>query len=104
MCGIVGYIGAREAVPILIEGLGRLEYRGYDSAGIACYNPASPSLFILKERGKLSELKARLNGYPNEMCVGIGHTRWATHGEPSRANAPPHVDSASHLALIHNGI
>ncbi len=104
MCGIVGYIGEREAVPVLIKGLEHLEYRGYDSAGIACLNPSHSKFFVAKERGKLSELKAQLNGVPTRMHLGIGHTRWATHGEPSKANAHPHLGQKGRIALVHNGI
>lgn len=104
MCGIVGYIGNRNAVPILITGLEHLEYRGYDSAGIACLNHQRGSLFVIKEKGKLSALKEQLTGFDLASNIGIGHTRWATHGEPSRANAHPHSDAANRIALIHNGI
>lgn len=101
MCGIVGYIGKRDAVPILIEGLRRLEYRGYDSAGIAV--TAGGPLRIAKCKGKVRELEAqlprRLKGAP-----GIAHTRWATHGEPSDINAHPHCDAAERFAIVHNGI
>lgn len=104
MCGIVGYIGGRNAVPILIAGLEHLEYRGYDSSGIACLNHQRGSLFVVKEKGKLSALKEQLAGFELSSNVGIGHTRWATHGEPSRANAHPHTDATNRIALIHNGI
>jgi glucosamine--fructose-6-phosphate aminotransferase (isomerizing) len=101
MCGIVGYIGKRDAVPILLEGLRRLEYRGYDSAGIAVV--ASGTLRTAKCKGKVRELEAnvpkRLKGAP-----GIAHTRWATHGEPSDINAHPHSDAAERFAIVHNGI
>ena len=101
MCGIVGYIGKRDAVPILMEGLQRLEYRGYDSAGIAVGHAGA--LRLAKCRGRVRELEAKLparfKGTP-----GIAHTRWATHGEPSDRNAHPHCDSADRFALIHNGI
>jgi glutamine---fructose-6-phosphate transaminase (isomerizing) len=101
MCGIVGYIGKRDAVPILIEGLHQLEYRGYDSAGIAVLSDGQ--LRVCKRQGKVRELEAqlpkRLKGTP-----GIAHTRWATHGEPSDINAHPHCDTANRLAVIHNGI
>jgi glucosamine--fructose-6-phosphate aminotransferase (isomerizing) len=104
MCGIIGYVGAREAVPILIKGLEHLEYRGYDSAGIACLAHGRSDFFLVKEKGKLSELKARINGYYSQMNLGIGHTRWATHGEPSRINAHPHLGQGGRVALVHNGI
>ncbi len=103
MCGIVGYIGHREAIPVLIKGLEYLEYRGYDSAGVACLNSKS-HIFLAKEKGKLSELKASVNGAATGMYLGIGHTRWATHGEPSQENAHPHMDSRKQIVLVHNGI
>ncbi len=104
MCGIVGYIGEREAVPVLIKGLEHLEYRGYDSAGIACLDSNGSNFFLAKEKGKLSELKAQLNGVPSGMHLGVGHTRWATHGEPSKVNAHPHLGEKGRIALVHNGI
>ena len=104
MCGIIGYIGYRNTVPVLIKGLERLEYRGYDSAGIACVDHQKGGLSVIKEKGKLGVLKEKLGDFAIEAHIGIGHTRWATHGEPSRANAHPHVDSTGKLALVHNGI
>ena len=104
MCGIVGYVGYRNAVPILVKGLERLEYRGYDSAGIACVDHQKGSLSLIKEKGKLCVLKEKLGDFSLETHIGIGHTRWATHGEPSRANAHPHVDASGKIALVHNGI
>ncbi|MBI3306617.1 MAG: glutamine--fructose-6-phosphate transaminase (isomerizing) [Candidatus Omnitrophica bacterium] len=104
MCGIVGYIGNQNALPILLKGLEHLEYRGYDSAGVACLNHQKDSLFVIKEKGKLSALKEQLKGIHLLSNAGIGHTRWATHGEPSRANAHPHTDPHNRIALIHNGI
>ena len=104
MCGIIGYIGYRNTVPVLIKGLERLEYRGYDSAGIACVDHKKGALSVIKEKGKLGVLKEKLGDFDIEAHIGIGHTRWATHGEPSRANAHPHVDSTGKLALVHNGI
>lgn len=103
MCGIVGYTGVREALPVLIHGLEQLEYRGYDSAGVACLNDRG-SFFVAKEKGKLSQLKLALEGRSVKAHQGIGHTRWATHGEPSRANAHPHVDAHGKVVLVHNGI
>ena len=102
MCGIVGYIGPRKAVPIIIDGLKRLEYRGYDSAGIAVLDG---SLTVVKRAGKLSELEAAL-GEAREVTgtVGMGHTRWATHGPPTDVNAHPHLDCSERIAVIHNGI
>lgn len=104
MCGIIGYIGKSNAVPVLVNGLEHLEYRGYDSAGIACFDLERQDLFVMKEKGKLAALKEHLKDISLTAKTGIGHTRWATHGEPSRANAHPHVDSGGRLALIHNGI
>ena len=103
MCGIVGYVGPRDAAPILIEGLRRLEYRGYDSAGIAVLT-ANGDVFIEKKAGKLSNLTDHLNGDAPAGHPGIGHTRWATHGRPNDTNAHPHTDCGGKLALIHNGI
>ena len=103
MCGIVGYVGPRDAAPILIEGLRRLEYRGYDSAGIAVLT-ADGDVFIEKKAGKLSNLTDHLNGDAPAGHPGIGHTRWATHGSPNDTNAHPHTDCGGKLALIHNGI
>ena len=103
MCGIIGYVGPRQAGPILLEGLRRLEYRGYDSAGIAVMNSGGvPSL--VKSVGKLESLAACLDGSFPEGTVGIGHTRWATHGRPSDTNAHPHCDCDSDVVVIHNGI
>lgn len=104
MCGIVGYTGHRNAVPVLLEGLGRLEYRGYDSAGIACLNHDGKHLFAVKEKGKLSRLREELKRHSVSAEMGIGHTRWATHGEPSRINAHPHLDFTHRVAIVHNGI
>jgi len=104
MCGIVGYIGLREAAPLLLQGLKRLEYRGYDSAGIAVLNG---KLQVLKQKGNvaaLGEAVAACNGSVSGATLGIGHTRWATHGDPSDRNAHPHVSGESDIALIHNGI
>lgn len=101
MCGIVGYIGPREAYPIIITGLKRQEYRGYDSTGIALLNP---KLKVYKKKGKVAELEAMVLGKDLSAHIGIGHTRWATHGEPSDRNAHPHVSASGKLAMIHNGI
>ncbi len=101
MCGIVGYVGPDEALPIILEGLRRLEYRGYDSAGIALIDGA---LRVVKRAGKLAELERALGDDAPTGRVGIGHTRWATHGEPSDRNAHPHVDCRGRIAVIHNGI
>ena len=103
MCGIIGYTGTQEAAPILLDGLTRLEYRGYDSAGIAVMG-ADGSLTVGKAQGKLSVLNATLaNGLP-EGTVGIGHTRWATHGQVTDSNAHPHTDCGNSVAVVHNGI
>ena len=103
MCGIVGYIGKRKAYPILIKGLHRLEYRGYDSAGVALIN-GQGQLNVYKAKGKVSELEAFCATKDTEGCIGIAHTRWATHGEPNTVNAHPHYSESERLAIIHNGI
>ncbi|MFN2461753.1 MAG: glutamine--fructose-6-phosphate transaminase (isomerizing) [Candidatus Velthaea sp.] len=104
MCGIVGYIGAKDSVPIIMESLGKLEYRGYDSAGIAVID-ADGALTGSKAEGKLARLAERLaNGGALRGTTGIGHTRWATHGRPSDANAHPHMDCGGRFAVVHNGI
>ncbi|MEE1143177.1 MAG: glutamine--fructose-6-phosphate transaminase (isomerizing) [Bacteroidales bacterium] len=103
MCGIVGYIGTQEAYPILIKGLHRLEYRGYDSAGVALLNDAG-ELSVFKTKGKVENLEKYCQGKDISGSVGIAHTRWATHGEPSDVNAHPHYSQSETLALIHNGI
>ncbi len=103
MCGIVGYIGRRKAYPILIKGLHRLEYRGYDSAGVALINEAG-QLNIYKAKGKVSELESFAANKDTDGCIGIAHTRWATHGEPNTQNAHPHYSESERLAIIHNGI
>lgn len=101
MCGIIGYIGDKQAYPILINGLKRLEYRGYDSAGIAILNNET---LIYKKKGKVTDLESFVKGKDIAGTVGMGHTRWATHGEPSDINSHPHVSQNGHFALIHNGI
>ncbi|MBR6354953.1 MAG: glutamine--fructose-6-phosphate transaminase (isomerizing), partial [Paludibacteraceae bacterium] len=103
MCGIVGYIGKRKAYPILIKGLHRLEYRGYDSAGVALINE-SGKLNVYKAKGKVAELEAFCAEKDTRGKIGIAHTRWATHGEPSTINAHPHYSESERLAIIHNGI
>ena len=102
MCGIVGYIGKKEAYPILIKGLQRLEYRGYDSAGVALFNEDKLSVF--KRKGKVQELIDFAENENTRGCIGIGHTRWATHGEPNNTNAHPHYSNDEDLVIIHNGI
>ncbi|WP_430883784.1 glutamine--fructose-6-phosphate transaminase (isomerizing) [Fusibacter sp. JL216-2] len=104
MCGIVGYIGNNQAVPVLINGLSRLEYRGYDSAGVAVYNSEAQNLDVRKCKGRLKNLENMLEESPLTASVGIGHTRWATHGEPSVINAHPHLNQSGDIAVIHNGI
>ena len=103
MCGIVGYLGKRDAYPILISGLKRLEYRGYDSAGVALVSD-DRSLNVFKTKGKVSDLESYCEDKDVSGVVGIAHTRWATHGEPSSQNAHPHYSSSRNLAIIHNGI
>jgi len=102
MCGIVGYIGNRQAYPILIEGLSALEYRGYDSAGIAVSE--NGKMKVLKDKGKVDNLRQLVGEKPPQATLGISHTRWATHGGPSKNNAHPHVDAAKKIAVVHNGI
>ncbi len=102
MCGIIGYIGQKDAAPILMSGLKRMEYRGYDSSGLAILH--NGVIQIKKEVGKIAELEKLLNGQSLPGQLGLGHTRWATHGIPSRTNAHPHIDTEGHIALIHNGI
>ena len=103
MCGIVGYIGKNQAAPILLEGLSKLEYRGYDSAGIAVYN--NNELEVAKSKGKLAVLSEKIDGGKKlGGNMGIGHTRWATHGEPSDVNAHPHLSQSGRFAVVHNGI
>jgi glucosamine--fructose-6-phosphate aminotransferase (isomerizing) len=102
MCGIVGYVGNRKATSLLIEGLKRLEYRGYDSAGIAMSN--GHGLETRKAKGKISVLEGVVDTSPINGNVGIAHTRWATHGPPNECNAHPHVDCTGTIAVVHNGI
>ena len=102
MCGIIGYVGSENAVPIIVDGLKKLEYRGYDSAGIAVYG--QDGFDVVKQKGRLAALEGRLTECPVEGFTGIGHTRWATHGEPSDINSHPHVGNQSKIAVVHNGI
>jgi glucosamine--fructose-6-phosphate aminotransferase (isomerizing) len=102
MCGIVAYVGHREAYPVILKGLKRLEYRGYDSAGVALLD--NNGLSVYKKKGKVAELEDSLTGKALPAKIGIGHTRWATHGEPSDRNAHPHLSASGKLAMIHNGI
>ena len=101
MCGIVGYIGQKQVCPILINGLKRLEYRGYDSAGIAIVNGETN---VYKKQGKVSELEDFISDKSLTGTIGMGHTRWATHGEPNDVNAHPHVSQNGYFTIIHNGI
>ena len=104
MCGIVGYVGPKKVVPVIIEGLRRLEYRGYDSAGIAVGSPSSTTLQVSRAPGKLANLEEVLRQHPLEGTYGIGHTRWATHGRPTEENAHPHRDCTGRIVVVHNGI
>ena len=109
MCGIVGYVGGRQAFPILIEGLEKLEYRGYDSAGVCILKPGRTygqpgSMEIIKSEGRVSRLKSMAADKDTAGTCGIAHTRWATHGNPCAANAHPHVSMSGNLAIVHNGI
>jgi glutamine---fructose-6-phosphate transaminase (isomerizing) len=102
MCGIVGYIGMQDATPIILNGLRRLEYRGYDSAGLAVLQDGQ--IVVRREVGKLGRLAALVTESPVHGSIGIGHTRWATHGEPSTRNAHPHVGMTGEVVVVHNGI
>jgi glutamine---fructose-6-phosphate transaminase (isomerizing) len=102
MCGIIGYIGFRNATPIVLDGLKRLEYRGYDSAGLAMFNGGS--IHVQKKAGKVADLENLVELHPIDGTLGIGHTRWATHGEPNDMNAHPHLDHTDSIVLVHNGI
>ena len=102
MCGIVGYIGSQEAEDLLLTGLKRLEYRGYDSAGLATVDDAD--LHVEKQEGKVDDLRNSLNGSSMAGTTGVGHTRWATHGAPNDTHAHPHVSWDGAIALVHNGI
>ncbi|RPJ50098.1 MAG: isomerizing glutamine--fructose-6-phosphate transaminase, partial [Methanobacteriota archaeon] len=104
MCGIIGYIGERPAQSILLEGLKRLEYRGYDSSGICLFLDKKKALSLRKLPGKIKGLEALLSNKPLVGCLGIAHTRWATHGSPNQANAHPHTDCNNEIAIVHNGI
>ena len=102
MCGIVGYIGNRPAQTILVSGLEKLEYRGYDSAGVATV--IEGNLDCIRAKGKLINLREKVELATNDAPIGIGHTRWATHGEPNDVNAHPHYSANKNMAIIHNGI
>jgi glucosamine--fructose-6-phosphate aminotransferase (isomerizing) len=102
MCGIVGYIGSKNSQEILLEGLKKLEYRGYDSAGLAVYT--HNGLEVSKAKGRIAVLEAQLEETPLRGTAGIGHTRWATHGKPSDVNSHPHTDDTLKFSVVHNGI
>ena len=103
MCGIVGYVGRQPAAPVILEGLRRLEYRGYDSAGISVIE--NGAIHTAKRKGKIDDgLSPLLEQVPLPGVVGVGHTRWATHGPPSDVNAHPHLDATGRIALVHNGV
>jgi len=104
MCGIVAYIGEKQAYPILLKGLQRLEYRGYDSAGIALINDETKNLNVYKCKGKVADLQTFVKEKDTSGRIGIGHTRWATHGVPNDVNAHPHYSESKNLVMIHNGI
>src|SRR5215213_1956429 len=103
MCGIVAYVGPEEAAPIVLDGLAKLEYRGYDSAGLAVLDREG-GLSVLKDVGKLSVLRGNVDRNMPRGGTGLGHTRWATHGKPTQVNAHPHLDDDGDIAVIHNGI
>src|SRR6266511_4052228 len=102
MCGIIGYIGEKQVLPILIDGLRRLEYRGYDSAGIAVVRDGT--IELRRSAGKLAQLEEAIADNPLDDEYGIGHTRWATHGRPTEENAHPHHDCTDHIVIVHNKI
>ncbi|HOM05380.1 MAG TPA: class II glutamine amidotransferase, partial [Candidatus Kapabacteria bacterium] len=102
MCGIVGYIGERQAVDVLVNGLKRLEYRGYDSAGLSIISDSN--LITYKKQGKVADLETIIEGKNHRSNIGIAHTRWATHGAPSDVNAHPHRDNSGRISIVHNGI
>ena len=102
MCGIVGYVGHRPAADLLLEGLQRLEYRGYDSAGIALVQDRE--IAVRKRLGRVAGLVELIESHPVEGSVGVGHTRWATHGPPSDVNSHPHLDETGRVVLVHNGV
>ncbi|MEO0233404.1 MAG: class II glutamine amidotransferase, partial [candidate division WOR-3 bacterium] len=102
MCGIIGYIGNKNVDSVLLVGLEKLEYRGYDSVGIAILT--ENGIFVKKQKGRIWELAKSLNGTPLKAKIGIGHTRWATHGKPNDVNAHPHLDCKKNFAVVHNGV
>jgi glucosamine--fructose-6-phosphate aminotransferase (isomerizing) len=102
MCGIIGYLGSKPVVPVLLDGLRRMEYRGYDSAGVALVSPEG--IALRRSAGKLVNLENVLRDDPADGIYGVGHTRWATHGRPTEENAHPHRDCTGHIVVVHNGI
>src|SRR5437868_8170949 len=104
MCSVVGYIGTSYCKDLLVEGLSRLEYRGYDSAGFACLNADDNQLMYAKSPGRLIQLKELLEKNPIDGFIGIGHTRWSTHGTSTQENAHPHFDCKKRISIVHNGI
>src|SRR5882762_3208456 len=105
MCGIIGYIGPKDAVPNLIDGLKKLEYRGYDSSGVGVISSKEKQLVVRKSEGKIHNLQEIIKSHPLPLAnIGISHTRWATHGIPNRVNAHPHADSSGKILVVHNGI
>src|SRR5438093_12725542 len=102
MCGIIGYIGSKPVVPVLLGGLRRMEYRGYDSAGVAVVSPEG--IALRRSAGKLANLESAIRSEPVEGLYGVGHTRWATHGRPTEENAHPHRDCTGRVVVVHNGI
>ncbi len=105
MCGIIGYIGHKQAVPILLDGLQKLEYRGYDSSGVGIFDARKKKIMVRKRQGKIAQLRVEIGAHPlPQSCLGISHTRWATHGAPNRVNAHPHFDTSQKILIVHNGI
>src|SRR6185503_13824340 len=102
MCGIIGYIGSKPVVPVLLDGLRRMEYRGYDSAGVALVSPEG--IALRRSAGKLINLENAIRSQPVDGLYGVGHTRWATHGRPTEENAHPHRDCTGRIVVVHNGI
>src|ERR671935_1229255 len=102
MCGIIGYIGSKPVVPVLLDGLRRMEYRGYDSAGVAVVSPEG--IALRRSAGKLANLELAIREEPVDGLYGVGHTRWATHGRPTEENAHPHRDCTGRIVVVHNGI
>ena len=102
MCGIIGYIGKGEALPVLVEGLKKMEYRGYDSSGVAIIDQGQ--IKVVRASGKIKALEDKLKNYPIKGSIGIAHTRWATHGAPTESNAHPHTSFDGKISIVHNGI